>query len=461
MSTQHDKIIRAALYPRVSTEEQVLRGDSLTAQEEELVRFAEMNGMKIVGIYRDEGNSARKPALKRKVMMDLLADVKAGKIDRILVTKLDRWFRNVREYHKIQEILEDNNVAWQTTLESYDTATADGRFKVNIMLSVAENEADRTSERIRFINQSKLQRKEPRTGTLSYGYKTERVNGVKRVVKDPKTAPMVQDFWDHYRKYESIRLAGAFVNQKYGIKRTYKAWSTTAKSEMHTGNWLGVEDYCPAYISPKDWHHLQECRNVKTSSNPSRTYIFSGLLVCPSCGRHLSGVCTRHKRPGGKQAEFKNYRCYDRQMGICAAPVTIAEKKFEKKMLEVIRPELERFIIEAEVRERSPEKKSKAVDIAKLTEQMRRLNMIYMAGNMDDDEYASQTVTVKKKLEQAKEEEKDERPPDLEVLKEFLNSDFETLYQSLDDEDKRRLWRSIIKEIRATKDEIISIVFRA
>lgn len=461
MSTEHEKIIRAALYPRVSTEEQVLRGDSLTAQEEELLRFAEAHGMKVVGIYRDEGNSARKPALKRKVMMELLDDVKAGKIDRILVTKLDRWFRNVREYHKIQEILEDNNVAWQTTLESYDTATADGRFKVNIMLSVAENEADRTSERIRFINQSKLNRKEPRTGTLSYGYKTERVNGAKRVVKDPKTAPMVQDFWDHYRKYESIKLAGNFVNQKYGIKRTYKAWSTTAKSEMHTGNWLGVEDYCPAYISPKDWKHLQDCRNVKTSANPNRVYLFTGLILCPGCGRHLTGVTTRHHRPGGKRAEWKNYRCHDRRMAICPAPATISEGKIERHLLENLRPDLERFIIEAELREQSPVKKSKAHDISKLNEQMRRLNMIYMAGNMDDDEYAKQTVDLKKKLEQAKEEEKDERPPDLEVLREFLKSDFETIYHTLDDEDKRRLWRSIISEIHVSKGKVEHIVFRA
>lgn len=114
----------------------------------------------IVGIYRDEGNSARKPALKRPVMLELLDDVKAGKIDRILFIKLDRWFRNVREYHRIQEILEQHHVAWQATMEDYNTATADGRLKVNIMLSVAENEADRTSERIKFIFNSKLQKKE-------------------------------------------------------------------------------------------------------------------------------------------------------------------------------------------------------------------------------------------------------------------------------------------------------------
>lgn len=146
-----EKILRVALYPRVSTEEQFLRGYSLQTQEEVLTQYSNDHGYKIVGVYRDEGHSARKPALKRKVMQELLADVQTGKIDRILSIKLDRWFRNVREYHKIQEILEANNVTWQATMEDYNTATADGRLKVNIMLSVAENESDRTSERIKFV----------------------------------------------------------------------------------------------------------------------------------------------------------------------------------------------------------------------------------------------------------------------------------------------------------------------
>ena len=67
----------------------------------------------------------------------------------ILVTKLDRWFRNIGEYYKVQEILEAHNVSWKTIYEDYDTSTAAGRLKINIMLSVAQDEADRASERIK------------------------------------------------------------------------------------------------------------------------------------------------------------------------------------------------------------------------------------------------------------------------------------------------------------------------
>ena len=65
----NNQIIRVALYPRVSTEEQAAHGYSLELQEEALVRYANEHGYKIVGIYRDEGNSARKPVMKRKVML--------------------------------------------------------------------------------------------------------------------------------------------------------------------------------------------------------------------------------------------------------------------------------------------------------------------------------------------------------------------------------------------------------
>lgn len=461
MQDKHDKIIRAALYIRVSTEEQALHGDSLAAQEDEVKRFAEENHMKIVGIYRDEGNSARKPAMKRPVMLELLEDVKAGKVDRVLFTKLDRWFRNVREYHKIQEILEEHKVTWQATLESYDTSSADGRFKLNILLSVAEQEADRTSERIKFINQSKLRRKEARTGCVSYGYKVELIDGAKRVVKDPATEQYVQDFWDHYRKYESARLASIYVNQKHGLKRSYKAWLTTARSEMHTGTWYGVEDYCPAYISHKDWERLRENSIARSPATPARVYIFSGLLRCHACGNTLTSSSCRQQRKNGETTEYLSYRCHTYRRFLCDTKTNISEIKMERMLLAKLRPELEKFIITAEVKAKEKKESNSTMELAQLNEHLRRLNKIFMAGNIDDDEYVKETAKLKRRIEAAKEAEKDERPPDLDVLKQFLASDFETIYESLDPMDKRRMWRSIIEEVVIENHGIKSITFRA
>ena len=115
---------RAAIYCRVSTEEQARNGLSLGDQRATLEQYAKSKGMTIVDIYEDAGISARKPYKKRPAILRLLEDVKQKKVDIVLFTKLDRWFRNVGNYYAVQEILDANGVSWQATQEDYETATA-------------------------------------------------------------------------------------------------------------------------------------------------------------------------------------------------------------------------------------------------------------------------------------------------------------------------------------------------
>ena len=141
-------ILRVACYERVSTEEQALRGYSIETQIDNLTEYCEKAKMKIVDHYTDEGISGAKPPMKRPALKRLLEDVEAGKIDMVLFTKLDRWFRSVQEYFKVQEILERHNVEWKTIHEDYDTTTANGRMAITIFLAIAQNERERTAERI-------------------------------------------------------------------------------------------------------------------------------------------------------------------------------------------------------------------------------------------------------------------------------------------------------------------------
>ena len=138
--------MKVFLYERVSSEEQVKHGYSLDAQDEALREFCEKNNHVILGVYRDEGISGRKPYTKRPAMVQLLRDVETIKPQMILFTKLDRWFRNIKEYYKVQDILDRYKVDWKAINEEYDTSTASGRLYVNIKLSIAQDEADRTSD---------------------------------------------------------------------------------------------------------------------------------------------------------------------------------------------------------------------------------------------------------------------------------------------------------------------------
>lgn len=443
-------ILRVALYPRVSTEEQYLRGYSLQTQEEVLTQYALDHGYKIVNIYRDEGHSARKPALKRKVMQELLADVRAGKIDRILFIKLDRWFRNVREYHRIQEILEAHNVTWQATMEDYNTATADGRLKVNIMLSVAENESDRTSERIKFVFDGKRRRKEwcftGGPAQWPYGYMPQVIDGVKRCVKDPKKEPIVQDFWDYVLKYNSVRKAGMYCCEKYGITRNYRTWMVTARNELYTGTFRDVEDYCPAYISRTDWERIILGHEViKKTQKPERVYLFTGLIRCPDCGNTLKATFKTY--PNDRSLEYNGYRCNNARLRTCAFRHQLSERKIEKFLLENVRSMLQECIIEADVQAKEKRRKPKIHDIIALNEQLRRLNVIYISGNISDEDYTEETKRIKAQFETAKKQESEDAPLNVENLKNFLDSDVLAMYDTLSKEDQRRLWRSIIEEI--------------
>ena len=456
MKKTEENILRVALVPRVSTDEQVRTGDSLQAQEDALVEYANNNNMKIVGIYRDEGHSARKPVLKRPVMLQLLEDVKAGKIDRILVTKLDRWFRNVEQYYAVQRILDKHNVAWQAILENYETATADGRFKVNIMLSVAENESDRTSERIKFVFDSKLAKKEV-FFNLPLGYTTEEIDGVRRAVKDPETQHIVEDFFSRAMA-TSIRRAAEEMNAKYDRVHPYKYWWEITKREIYTGVYKGIEDFAPAYISKEEFEELNNKRKTIRKTQQNRVYIFAGLLSCPNCGRRLGGkYCT-----SGTGKEYMYYRCVRKLAGTCDFKV-VTEMNIEKYLLDNVREELEKLVLSSEAQPHEKKKgKPKKSEVEKLNERLRRLNVAFFAGNMDDEEYAEQTKTIKEQIARAQAEEiKAEKPVDTTAVKAFLATDYEAIYETLTKEERRALWRSVVDEIILDGTEPVGIKFKA
>lgn len=443
-------ILRVALYIRVSTEEQAMHGYSLQAQEDNLVQYAQEHGFKIVGIYRDEGNSARKPITKRKVVLQLLEDVKKDKIDLILFIKLDRWTRNVEAYHTVQKVLDAHNVSWQATMEDYETMTANGRFKVNIMLSVNESESDRTSERIKFVFEAKRQRKEwCFTGGPSqwpYGYMPQVIDGVKRCVKDPEKEAIVQDFWDYVVKYNSVRKAGMYCCEKHGISRSYRSWMVTARNEIYTGTFHGVEDYCPSYINRRDWERIILGHEIiKKTQSPDRVYLFTGLIRCPDCGNTMKATFKTY--PNDRSKEYNGYRCNNAKLRTCSFRHQLSERKIEQYLLENISQELQNYVVTSEAKQTKKRPQPKIRDIISLNEQLHRLNMVYVVGNISDEEYNAEAKKLRDEIERARKIESENKPIDLTAIKTFLASDFLSAYDTLEKEDQRRLWRSLIQEI--------------
>lgn len=330
---------RVALYIRVSHEEQAMKGYSLQAQENRLRQYANDHNYQIVDCYRDEGITARSRPGRRKEFARMLRDVKAGHIDCILFIKLDRWFRNVSDYYSYQAILDRHNVVWETTEEEYNTNTAQGRLYLNIKLSIAQNESDTTSERIRFVFADKIKRREVISGKLPLGYSIQ----AKHIVPN-EYAAIIRDIFHYYLKNRSIRQTMLYLAQAHGITRSYPAMSKLLRNEKYIGTFYGIKNYTTGIVDMKTFEKVQRVLNsyhsIKISSkyiassvssasfasSPSSSksakistlppessllkletksnYLFKGLLRCPSCYHKLVGL-TRHY----KDTQYIYYQC--------------------------------------------------------------------------------------------------------------------------------------------------------
>jgi site-specific DNA recombinase len=141
----------AALYIRVSTEDQAREGTSLEVQREQLIRYAKEKRWEIYypekdRVYEDDGysgGSMERPALKK-----LLADAKQKRFGIILVHKLDRFSRNIREMLNMVHELEQLDVSVHSATEFYNPGDSSGRMLFHQLMSYAEFERERIKERV-------------------------------------------------------------------------------------------------------------------------------------------------------------------------------------------------------------------------------------------------------------------------------------------------------------------------
>ena len=134
------------IYMRVSTEDQAREGFSLPEQKERLEAYCKFNNYKIVEYYTDAGISA-KTGNKRPEYDRMLEDGRQGKINMIIALKLDRITRSTRDWETLMDYLEKYNVNIAFVNDDINTTTANGKMVSRIMMSVSQNEIERTSER--------------------------------------------------------------------------------------------------------------------------------------------------------------------------------------------------------------------------------------------------------------------------------------------------------------------------
>ena len=156
-------------YVRVSTDEQATDGVSIEMQSNKLKLYCELHGLELVDIFIDAGISAK--TLKRPGLKSALDRLKSGAAEGLVVFKLDRLSRSVKDWNQLIDSYFGEKTGNQllSVSDSIDTRTAAGRLVLNVLMSVAQWEREATGERTKDALRHKIAKGE-RVGKIRYGY---------------------------------------------------------------------------------------------------------------------------------------------------------------------------------------------------------------------------------------------------------------------------------------------------
>ena len=442
--------LRVDLYIRVSGQEQAIKGLSLEAQQEKLEEYARERGWVIVGTYIDAAKTARKRMYKRTNFLRMLEDVKQDKVDLILFTRLDRWFRSVADYYKVMEILDAHNCGWLTTQEQYDTTTAGGRLYINLRLSIAQNEADLCGERIGVVLDSKVKHGTVISGKIPFGY---RINEEKRLEIVPQDAAIILDAFEHYRSSVSVRATAAYIQRTYGLNWDNIRCRRNLCQSLYIGHYESNgrvnPNFCPPIVPRNLYDDVQKLLSNNTKANPTgRVFLFTSLLICAECDHRLAGLQTGYG---------PYYRCpqhYSRRT--CDHKKQIRETAVEEWLFTFLGDELEKQRLEWEVKEARRKQAAASVDRAAIRRKLSRLKELYVNEMIDLEEYRQDYELYTTQLTERTAPSAEEERPNFEAIEAILETGFRKIYDGLEREEKRTLWRSVIKEIHVDKERQIT-----
>lgn len=173
-------------YIRVSTEQQADQGVSLDAQRAKLEAYAQLYELDLVAVIIDAGVSAK--TLDRPGLQQALGMLRKGQATALLVTKLDRLMRSIKDLSLLLERYFAKRYALMSVADQVDTSTAAGRLVVHVLMSVAQWEREAIGERTREAVQHKKTRGEKLGGDVPYGY---RVGPTGTLLPDPQEQVML------------------------------------------------------------------------------------------------------------------------------------------------------------------------------------------------------------------------------------------------------------------------------
>ena len=217
--TETAKTTRTIAYVRVSTDKQAEHGVSLAAQRAKVESYAALYDLDLVEIFEDAGESAK--TLQRPALERALAMLAAGKADALLVVKLDRLTRSVRDLGSMVDRCQREGWALLSVSESIDTRTAAGRLVLNVLGSVAQWEREAIGERTSAAMSLMAERGEYTGGQAPYGWC---LGADGRLVEEAGEQKAIGIARELRAAGLSLRAVGARLTAAGCLPRSGKAW---------------------------------------------------------------------------------------------------------------------------------------------------------------------------------------------------------------------------------------------
>ena len=388
------------LYMRVSTEDQAREGFSLPEQKERLEAYCKFKGFVIKDYYTDAGISAKtgnyRPEFER-----LKEDIKSKKINTIIALKQDRITRSIFDWEELMRFLEENDAYLDCVNDDINTTNANGKMVSRILMSVSQQEIERTSERTKVglagaIKQGHIPHQAP------LGYKHEN----KKLVIDHLTKDVVIRIFELYHKGMSYQKISTLFNKEQVLGKTnWRDSSIVAilENEIYKGDFVhGKRTKHPTYyenvvepiVSKEMWEECQ-VQKKKNSKSYQRTltYLFLQKLRCPKCNRILGGKATQKKNGN----IYYYYYCHDCKINFKESLVEEYFNDFVNELVEYDSVVNQFFLPMIKQKFDEPQEELKK-DINKQKDKLERIKRAYINGVFSLEEYNDERKLVESAL---------------------------------------------------------------
>ena len=465
--------MRAAIYCRVSTDEQARHGFSLDAQQESCMSYIKNFGHDLYKLYVDDGYSAKN--MNRPALQEMLEDIRNKRIDIIIIWRLDRLTRKALDgLRMVDEIFTKYGVSFATITERHDLTTAQGRWMFTVSLANAQNERELIGERVSFGQAKKASNGRRVSLGAVYGY--DKVNG-KLSVNENEAITVKQIFnWYVYKGWGYGKIAAQLNKDEVPAKKTQWVHSTI-KGILYNMTYIGKNAWTPkngeTIITNGEHEPILEIelfalaqdrlkrRGGLEMSRSSYHFPFSSIVKCGACGASYHANKTKKAEDTNS---YVNYRCANRKPGKCKEP-DIAEIKLQKLFFEYFRSLTfedevpKQPLTEDQVKLMQKEKSRIEREVKKF--ENRKNNLLDDLGDkiITRDEYRGKVKEINAKLTKLQEELNVIEPPEAAAATQSpervigIVHNLEGDWKYMENEERKFLIQLFFKRIVITKDK--------